>query len=322
MSKVELADEVGLSARRIAAFENQGDVPPPSTIDGLASALRFPRSFFFLPTPAEPTPEIVSFRSFARLPAGRRDAALAASTLAMELAAWFDRHFELPAADIPDLRELDPSTAALFLRSAWALGSAPLPNLIHLLEAHGGRVYSLTEDCKALDAFSFWYDSTAFVFVTHHKSPERGRWDAAHELGHLVLHQGATKGREVEAEADAFASEFLLPEAAIRQTAPFPSLGDIRREKVVWRVSAMSYIRRLHQLGLVTERQYKSLVIEASQAGYRRQEGDIERETSQLATKVLAMLREDGLTVTDIAAELSIAPSEVRGLMFSSVASV
>lgn len=322
MSKVDLAEEVGLTPRRIAAFENQGDVPPLSTVEALANALQFPSPFFYKRTPPEPSPDAVSFRSFARLPAGRRDAALAASALAVELAAWFDQRFELPAADIPDLREVDPATAALFLRSSWALGDDPLPNLVHLMEAHGVRVYSLTDDCAALDGFSFWYDGAPFVFLTHHKSPERGRWDGAHELGHLVLHQGAPKGRQTEAEADAFAAEVLMPERAIRDTAPYPSLGDVRREKLVWRVSAMAYIRRLHQLTLVSDRQYKSLVIEASQAGYRRREGDIEYETSQLATKVLAILKEDGVTVSDIAAELSIAPGEVRGLLFSSLASV
>lgn len=322
MSKVDLAGAVSISARRIAGFENEGEVPPPTTVLALAKALRFPADFFYRPTPPAPTPDAVSFRSFARLPAGKRDAAMASATIAVEVAAWFDQRFELPEVGIPDLREVDPATAALFIRSAWALGDGPLPNLIHLMEAHGVRVFSLTDDCAALDAFSFWYDGAPFVFLTHHKSPERGRWDGAHELGHLVLHQGAPKGRETEAEADAFAAEFLMPERALEDSAPFPSLGDVRREKLIWRVSAVSYIRRLHQLGLVTERQYKSLVIEASQAGYRRREGDIDHETSQLATKVLAMLREDGVTVTNIAADLAVATGEVRGLMFASLSSV
>jgi Zn-dependent peptidase ImmA (M78 family) len=222
-----------------------------------------------------------------------------------------------------DLRALDPSAAATAVRSAWALGDHPLPNLVHLMEAHGIRVYSLVEECAALDGFSFWYDGAPFVFLTYHKSAERARWDAAHELGHLVLHQGLPpKGRETEAEADSFAAEFLLPESGVRARRPFPALNEIRREKLYWRVSAVGYIRRLHQLGLISQRQYKSLIIEASQAGYRRREGDIEHETSQLATKILVMLREDGIRVSDVAAELDVAPAEVRGLLFNSLATV
>jgi Zn-dependent peptidase ImmA (M78 family) len=113
-----------------------------------------------------------------------------------------------------------------------------------------------------------------------------------------------------------------MPEQAMKDSSPHPSLADVCQEKLHWRVSALAYIRRLHQLGLVTDRRYKSLVIEASQAGYRRREGDIEHETSQLATKVLAMLREDGITIADIAADLAVGSAEVRGLLYASLASV
>lgn len=321
MTKVVLAEHVGLTARRIAAFENEGELPPAATVAALADALTFPVGFFYRPAPPDPSQDGVSFRSFSRLPAGRRDAALAASALAVELAEWIDRQFRLPAVDIPDLRDVDPATAALALRSAWALGNNPVPNLIHVLEAHGVRVYSLVDDCAALDGFSFWYGGAPFVFLTHHKSPERGRWDAAHELGHLVLHLGAPpQGREQEAEADAFAAEFLLPERGVRPTAPpCPSLLDVRQEKVYWQVSAVAYIRRLHQLHLITDRQYRSLVIEASQAGYRRQEGDISHEASQLIPKVLSMLRQDGTGLAQVADELQVHLNELRGLLFSSL---
>jgi hypothetical protein len=58
-------------------------------------------------------------------------------------------------------------------------------------------------------------------------------------------------------------------------------------------------------------------VIEASQAGYRRQEGDIDREGSQLIPKVIAMLRQDGVPLSQMAAELQINVNELRGLLFS-----
>ena len=324
ITKVDLATAVDLTARRIAQFENQGERPPTGTVEMLASALAFPVEFFYRPTPPDPTADGVSFRSFSRLPAGKRDAALAAASLAVELAAAIDEHVELPSVDIPDLHEADPTTAALALRSAWALGEDVAPNMIHLLEAHGVRVYSLVDECADLDGFSLWYDGAPYVFLTHHKSPERGRWDAAHELAHLVLHAGGPlQGRDQEKDADAFASEFLLPESGIKATAPpFVSLSDVLDEKVHWQVSAMAYIRRLNQLGMLPERRYKSLVIEASQAGYRRQEGDIDREVSQLIPKVLAILREEGIGISDLASAIGVSPAEVRGLLFSTLESV
>ncbi len=319
LTKVALGHAVGLTARRIAAFENEGEAPPEATVKALADVLAFPMGFFYQPNPPELSPEGVSFRSFSRLSAGRRDAALAAAALAVEVARWIDQRFQLPTPDVPDLRGVEPETAASVLRTEWGLGNEPAPNTIHLLEAHGIRVYSLVDDCAELDAFSLWSDGVPFVFLTQHKSPERGRWDATHELGHLVLHlDGPPQGRQQEQDADSFTAEFLLPERGVRPTAPpYPSLPDIRREKVKWRVSALAYIRSLHRLDLLTEWQYRSLVVEASQAGYRREEGDIDREISQLIPKVLGMLAQDGVTPAKVAAELQVGVNELRGLLFS-----
>jgi hypothetical protein len=101
------------------------------------------------------------------------------------------------------------------------------------------------------------------------------------------------------------------------RTPRFADLGMVRQEKIFWRVSALAFIRRLHDLRVVTDWQYKSLVIEASQAGYRRREGDIERETSQLIPKVLDVMKSEGVSIADIASDLSIVSSELRGLLFS-----
>ena len=83
-------------------------------------------------------------------------------------------------------------------------------------------------------------------------------------------------------------------------------------------VSAVAYIRVLHQFGLITDWQHRSLIIEASSAGYRRQEGDIDRESSQLLPKILGMLREDGVSLPDLAQELGLNTDDLRGLLLSS----
>jgi Zn-dependent peptidase ImmA (M78 family) len=80
------------------------------------------------------------------------------------------------------------------------------------LEAHGVRVFLLPVDSASVDAFSVWHQETPFVFLNPMKSGERGRMDAAHKLGHLTLHgHGVPRSRQVELEADRFASAFLMP---------------------------------------------------------------------------------------------------------------
>jgi Zn-dependent peptidase ImmA (M78 family)/transcriptional regulator with XRE-family HTH domain len=321
LSKVQLAEQAGLTTRRLGAFENEGVQPGPATLEVLSTTLDFPPEFFCIEPTADIMPGAVSIRASSRLSARRRDAALAVATLAVDVNQWVSARFRLPAPTIPDLTGAAPATAAASLRASWALGDDPAPNLVHLLEANGARVFSVTDDCVAVDAFSMWDDGIPYVFLTRHKSPERGRWDAAHELGHLALHrETGPDGRAAEVEADDFASEFLLPAGGVIASArQFPSLQDVQADKVVWRVSALAYLRRLHQLGRLTAWQYRSMVIEASQAGYRRTEGDIERETSQLIPKVLELLRQDGVSIRDVAADLHLRPADLRGLIFSTV---
>lgn len=104
------------------------------------------------------------------------------------------------------------------------LGEAPIANMVHLLETKGVRVFSLVEDCHELDAFSTWLDGTPFVFLNTRKSAERSRMDAAHELGHLVLHRvGRPQGKEAEEEATRFGAAFLMPRASPTATRWFSS---------------------------------------------------------------------------------------------------
>ena len=53
------------------------------------------------------------------------------------------------------------------------------------------------------------------------KDVYRHRFTAAHELGHLILHGDTAPGdHQQEREADAFAAEFLMPEATISGELP------------------------------------------------------------------------------------------------------
>ncbi|MFD5336500.1 MULTISPECIES: ImmA/IrrE family metallo-endopeptidase [Streptomyces] len=69
-------------------------------------------------------------------------------------------------------------------------------------------------DCPEVDAFSFWDGEIPFVLLSTEKTAERGRFDAAHELGHLVLHgeEQMPHGPQAEAEAHRFAAAGALAE--------------------------------------------------------------------------------------------------------------
>lgn len=188
LSKTALAEAANISFRSVRYYESGEVVPSEETILALAEVLKFPVPFFYGPDVEEISCDAASFRSLSMMSASERDASLAAGTLSVSVSKWIDVEFELPTPSVPLLRNFDPETAAQVLRVEWGIGERPIKNMVHLLEVHGVRVFSLPVGSERVDAFSAWHNKTPFVFLNPMKSGERGRMDAAHELGHLTLH--------------------------------------------------------------------------------------------------------------------------------------
>jgi Zn-dependent peptidase ImmA (M78 family) len=209
------------------------------------------------------------------------------------------------------------------VRKEWGLGERPAPNMVHLLEAHGVRVFALIEECRQVDAFSLWQGDRPYVFLNTTKSAERSRMDAAHELGHLVLHGGhsATGGREVEHEAQRFGSAFLMPRRSVLAMAPRGGdLSRIIKAKHHWNVAVSNLVYRMHEVKLLTDWQYRSLFVAISSAGYRVSEPEGMRgETSQVLAKVFESLRSEGISKADVANELHINVEDLNKITFGLV---
>ncbi|MFC4563824.1 ImmA/IrrE family metallo-endopeptidase [Nocardiopsis mangrovi] len=264
--------------------------------------------------------EAVSFGAKTKTSARKQKAVRAQAAIALHLHAWLEEKFTLPVPDVPTFSRPEPETAAEMVRSCWGLGEAPAPNMVHLLEAHGVRVFALDPAHAEVDAFSFWRDDTPFVFLNTAKSGERGRFDGAHELGHLVLHghDRSLTGPEAEREANQFASAFLMPRADVQARVPAGVTADqILKAKRFWRVSAMALAYRLHDLGLLSDWQHRAACKELAELGFRSGEpGGIPRETSQVLAKVSARLRESGRPLARLAVELGLPSDELNSLMF------
>ncbi|ASK96609.1 XRE family transcriptional regulator [Xanthomonas campestris pv. merremiae] len=318
-SKKDLATRIDVTQKSISLYED-GRQPSPATLAKLARALGVPPGFFFAPDLSVPTPENASFRSFSRMTSAQRDSALASGGYAFAFASWMEARYHLPVMGVPDLSGADPEVAAALVRSEWGLGVLPIKNMVHLLESRGVRVFSLVEDSREVNAFSSWrHGQTPFVFLNTVKSSESSRFDAAHELGHLVLHRhGEAKGKQVEAEANAFAAALLMPKSEMLALAGrCRSVKDVLSLKKRWNVSAMALVYRLHKVGVLTEWLYKSLCIELSTLGMRTNEADsAERETSLVLKKVFDAMKEQGQGLRDIATDLQLPVEEVHRLVF------
>ncbi len=324
MTKATLAHEAGISLRMLVLYE-QGDRSPTSeTLAKIAKVLDYPVEFFAREPLDLPSVNAASFRSQAKRTGRERDAALAAGALAHDLSLWIGSRFALPKPDLPDLRGVDPEAAAKLLRTQWGIGDRPIANAIHRLESLGVRVFSLAEPGGTIDAFSVWLNNVPFVFLNTQTSAERGRHDAMHELGHLVLHRhAAPQGHEAEREADAFAAAILMPkDAMIMSASKYPTLDAMIAAKKRWRVSLASYVYRLNRLKMLSDWHYHTLFVELTQRGYRSAEIDgVPREASQVLEKVFGYLRKKGISKRQVAAELAVPMAELEKLVFGLVIS-
>lgn len=97
----------------------------------------------------------------------------------------------------------------------------------------------------------------------------------------------------------------------------FPTLPGLIALKRKWGVSVAALAHRLHQVGSLSDWQYRSLYVEISKRGYRTNEpAPMRRETSQVLSKVFAILKDEGFGKAAVAQELCLAPRELDRMMF------
>lgn len=317
LSMKQLAELVGVQSRSVSGFEKGEYEPSAQTFLKIVETLGFPTEFFFGEDLYTPSKDSASFRALTKMTAGSRDSVLSSGGIALLLNAWIEARFRLPDPRIPDLRGEEPEAAAEQTRSMWGLGHRPIKSLVHLLEAHGVRVFSLAENDTSVDAFSIWHQNIPVVFLNTKKSAERSRFDAAHELGHLVLHKhGAPHGQEAESQANAFAAALLMPASDVFRTVRgMPTLGRLVQLKKRWNVSAAALAHRLWKLRYLSDWQYRSTCIEMGDM--RRNEPDPSpRERSQLFEKVFANLKAEGVSKAQVARELRVYRRHIEELTF------
>lgn len=318
----ELAALGKVSSRSISAWESGAAEPKREAQLRLAEVLKLPAAFLERDDPVELLAEDVSFRALSAMTARERDTALAAGVMAFELDAWLSARFAGPAVDVPYLPDSSAEDAAKQVRLMWNLGDIPVSKMIPLAEAHGVRVYSLIEGTRRLDAYAVW-KYVPFVFLNTSKPAERGRFDIAHELGHLVMHKGlqTVRNRKYELEADRFAGALLMPASGMYARAPRRTTLDFAmQEKHHWGVPAMSYVHRLHELQLISDWHYRSYCIELTQRGFRLAEPDGRQpESSLLLAKMFQLLRDSNVSMRQVALDLDLTESAISQLVFGLV---
>lgn len=317
--KRDLAERVHVTPAAIGQFENAMSKPSLATLGKLALALGVPVGFFAANRPrAEIREDQVHFRSLRSTSRRNRAKARVQVELLSEILGLIERRVRLPGVDLPALpSDLSPEEAAMQVRVAWELGDGPIANVVGLLERKGVIVSRLPAATDEVDAFSCRIGARPFiVLATNKDAADRARFDAAHELAHLLLHEDAQPGDiEVERAAHRFAAEFLAPATSIGRELPrrvdWPKFAEL---KVRWGVSIAMLLRRARDLNFISDAAYRRAMMEMSRRGWRKVEPiDLgSPEQPELLGRAVALLAANrGFTLPDLAAELALRPENL-----------
>lgn len=318
MRKNELARRVGVTAAAVSQYELGQARPSAAVLARLALALSMPVEFFAAGFPAPATPGHAHFRSLRATSQAERDQAEAFGEVAWRVVEVVERHLRLPRLRLPQLDLPEPAqaedvrAAAATARAAFGLGDGPVPHMVRLLESYGVIVLALPDVSERVDAFSHWYGQRPFVFLNPAKDDKaRSRMDAAHEVGHLLMHHDAEPGSQIlEREANAFASELLAPSAVLRDELParldFDRLHELKRR---WGISLKALVYRGHDLGVYREHTYRRGMSLLAQWGYP-EPGDLgPRERPSLLGKAAELLERQRIGVDELAGRAGLPPA-------------
>lgn len=333
LTKRELADRSGLSPASITQYEAGRTLPPKATLARLALALGMPVAYFVRQEGRRrPDPAARSFfRSLRSTPQRDRDRADAHAEHVFDLIDYLDRQLTLPAPTIPQITpasddRIEIEEIAEAVRENWQLPDGPIANVVRLLEAHGIIVARLNSGGSKLDAFSRWFGERPLVLLWADKGDKaRSRFDAAHELGHLVMHSDPDPlDRVQERQANMFASAFLMP---AKQVAPFlprraPTIGgwsavlDSRRH---WGVSAKALLYRARELGALNESAFRRAMMSYNKQGLQIKDG---AELGEPEVPLLILRSVEALQVAEaieaVADDALVPPSLVKDLLAGS----
>lgn len=286
LRKSDLARLIDVTPTAVGQYEAGTSKPSAAKLAKASLQLGLPVQFFASGDKVGSLePSHTFFRSLRRTSQAEREQAVAHAVVAILIVEELERHVGLPELDLPEDLHLDPDRdpadaelVAREMRSRWSLGVGPISHLVHMLEHHGIIVipFDPSDSTGDIDAFSRHERGRPVVVLSGRKQVrERSRFDAAHELGHLVMHPDAEPAsRPLERQAHRFASAFLMPRESIINDLPTGRVNwaQLSMLKRTWGVSMAALLYRARELDVMPAADYEKAMKYMSRRGWRRKE--------------------------------------------------
>ncbi|GAA0684736.1 XRE family transcriptional regulator [Clostridium cadaveris] len=288
MTIIELAESIGVSKQAISQYEGGQSSPLFEVLIKIANTLGFPIDYFYEEDKINIKLGNTYFRALSKMSKKEENAQKEKTKLIGKLFYFLNEYIEFPSLNLPVFEEdLSIEEKALKLREYWGLGEEPIKDVIYLLEKNGVIVSESTTDSNNIDAFSQQQNINGekrYVVVLGNDkfSSTRRQFSAAHELGHIILHDGfleldtmsKEEIRNMENEAHSFAASFLLPKNAFSEDVNlYPTSLEYYKElKKKWRTSISAMLVRANQLNILSYSSYQSLIKKMGRLGWRIKE--------------------------------------------------
>jgi Zn-dependent peptidase ImmA (M78 family)/transcriptional regulator with XRE-family HTH domain len=267
MSRRELAELAQITGQAIAYYESGERCPDMRMVLKFSESLGRSPGFFLTGSSAvRGGIQTRFFRSTGRRSNRVNDALDVRTKWLWEVVAFIVSRVRLPTVNLPECPQ--PAAKDFFLpveiediaqltRRHWGLGDGPIANMVALLETYGAVATRFSLGSARIDAFSCWISGKPYIVLgSDRKSAARSRFDAAHELGHLILHRDISQEDiqkksvldRIEQEANRFAGAFLFPRNSFLSEFYSTRMGHLAGLKRRWRVSIQAIAHRAKDL--------------------------------------------------------------------------
>jgi Zn-dependent peptidase ImmA (M78 family)/DNA-binding XRE family transcriptional regulator len=277
LSQTDLAKLADVTPQAISQYESDDKQPEWNTLMKIAQRLELPISYFTSERPEGG--EITStafFRCFKSRTKATNKMLRRWSVWTAQTVNYIGVIVNLPPVVVPkptkkiSYSDDEIEQIATECRRLWGLADGPIANMVALLESKGFVVVRSEFGVSDADAFSCWQNSRPFIFLASDKNcAVRSRFDAAHELGHMILHRHITQSEiepdnqemlnRVEHEANRFAAAFLLPAKTFISEIYSANLQQFVELKKRWKVAIGAMIYRCKDLGVFDEQHHINL---------------------------------------------------------------
>lgn len=308
LTQAELANAAGITQAALSRYENGLRHPDKDSLNAIAKCLKVTADFLLHAERARAGMAVDAHmrRRATAPPRVWRKLEAQLNMYRWHASSLFEEVTLRAEQQVPtfDPFEIPPEDAARLVRQQWKMPIGPVRTLTKWMESAGCLLISKDFGSTRVDGLSQWIRDCPVVMLNSTSPIDRLRLTIAHELGHLVLHSSAIGSDDIEAEANAFAAEFLMPADVIRPSLRNLKLGKLLDLKREYGVSMQALVERAFQLDLIGRAQRTNLYKSFSARGWRTREpgsDELPSEQPEFPKVIADSLIKRGLNEREIA---------------------